>query len=95
MFKSMFGDAIKDIMREVLDERKAAEPEVKQDRFYTREEVCQKLSICHATFHNWKNKGVFKTKKISGRLYVFADVFDEDFSEEKFQKFHIKPMKTR
>ena len=63
-FTAIFGDAIKTMMREVLEEMKPEEPEKSKDNFYTREEVCKKLSICRATFHNWKNAGVFKECQI-------------------------------
>ena len=92
-FTAIFGDAIKTMMREVLEEMKPEETEKPKDNFYTREEVCKKLSICSATFHNWKNAGVFKTKKIRGRIYVLADDFDADFAADKFVKFRIKPRK--
>lgn len=91
--KAIFGEVIRDAVRDALQEFKPEEPAQPKDNFYTREEVCKKLSICRATFHNWKNAGVFKTKKIRGRVYVLADDFDADFAEDKFVKFKIKPRK--
>ena len=90
----MFGDAIKSMMREVLDERKPQEKETRKTEFYTRKQVCQMLDICRATFHNWSKKGVFKIKKIGGRVYVFADKFDADMAEDKFVKFKVKERKS-
>jgi len=45
-------------------------------QYYTREEVCSKLGISKATFHNWVNSGVLETTKIKGRVYVDAQVLD-------------------
>ena len=89
--KALLGETIKEAVREVLNERKPDESGQQTERYYTRDQICEKLDICHATFHNWQNKGVFKTKKIEGRVYVLADAFDEDFKEDKFVKFRIKP----
>ena len=89
--KAIFGDVIRDAVRDALQELKPEEPEKAKDEFYTRDEVCRKLDICHATFHNWKNKGVFKTKKIGNKVFVLKDEFDADFAADKFVKFRIKP----
>ena len=94
-FKEIFGETIRSAMREVLCEQKPQKKEATIERLYTRDYVCEKLDICKATFHNWKNAGVFKTKKVGRRVYIFADKFDDDFAEEKFQKFHIKPQRFK
>ena len=91
--KAIFGDVIRDAVRVALQELKPEEPEKAKDEFYTRDEVCRKLDICHATFHSWKNAGIFKTKKIRGRIYILADAFDADFAADKFSKFKVKPRK--
>jgi len=65
--KAIFGEVIRDAVRDVLQELRPAEPEKPVDRYYTREQICERLDICRATFHNWKNAGIFKTKKIKGR----------------------------
>ncbi len=48
--KAIFGDVIRDAVRDALQELKPEEPEKAKDEFYTRDEVCRKLDICHATF---------------------------------------------
>ena len=89
----MFGDAIKSMMREVLDEVKPAETESSKEKYYSRDAVCKKLDICKATFHNWVNAGRFEAFKIGGRTYVLASELESDAAVEKFKKFKQKPRK--
>lgn len=82
--RSWLKDLIKEAVKEVLQETMPdfiKETELLQfnplERFYSRDEVCQKLSICHATFHNWVNAGKLKTVKIQGRSYIDAACLDK------------------
>jgi len=93
IFTTAFGDVIKRMMNQVLDEREKRNEQSRPVEYYSREEVCRKLHICHATYHNWQKKGVFRTKKIGNKVFVLKDKFDEDFAEEKFIKFRIRPLK--
>lgn len=45
-------------------------------QYFTREEVCSKLGISKATFHNWVKSGALATTKIKGRVYVDAQLLD-------------------
>ena len=92
-FTAVFGDAIKTMMREVLDERKPKEDESKPADFYTRQEVMEMLKICKATYHNWCKKGVFKTKKVENKVFVLKEPFDKDFANDKFVKYRVKAEK--
>ena len=38
--------------------------------YYTREEVCARLDICKATFHNWVAAGHIVPVRIGNRVYV-------------------------
>ena len=44
--------------------------------YYTREEVCAKLDICKATFHNWVSSGNIRPVRIGGRVYVEPSELD-------------------
>jgi DNA binding domain, excisionase family len=44
--------------------------------YFTREEVCKRLNICKATFHNWVNAGKMKSIKIGNRVYVVSSEID-------------------
>lgn len=86
--RSWLKDLIKEAVTEVLQEKMPdyiRETEAQQfnplERFYSREEVCEKLSICHATFHNWVNSGKLKTVKIQGRCYIDAVCLDKALEE--------------
>lgn len=87
-FRSWLKDLIKEAVTEVITERMPdliKESETEQHnplgRFYTRAEVCEKLSICHATFHNWVNAGKLKSVKIQGRSYIDAVCLDKALAE--------------
>ena len=45
-------------------------------RIYTRDEVCNTLNICKATFHNWVNTRKMKSVKIGNRVYVDSAELD-------------------
>ena len=92
-FTAIFGDAIKTMMREVLEERETPEEESGPAEFYTRKQVMQMLKICKATYHNWCNKGVFKTMKIENKVYVLKAPFDKAMAEDKFVKYRVKAEK--
>jgi len=83
--RSILRPIIREIVREErnsLDE--AAESGIvkpKDMRYYTRDEVCEKLKICKATFHNWKNAGKLPTVKIGGRVYIDAEALDRSLCE--------------
>lgn len=51
--------------------------------YYTRSEVCSKLGISLATFHNWVRTGELRTTKIKGRVYVDADALDAYMKHSK------------
>lgn len=49
--------------------------------YYTREEVCTRLNICKATFHNWVAEGKIKPVKMGGRVYVEPSELDRVMNE--------------
>lgn len=49
--------------------------------YYTREEVCEKLDICKATFHNWVADGKIKPVKMGSRVYVEPSELDRVMNE--------------
>jgi hypothetical protein len=93
-FKPVLKEICEEIFSEMVEEvgEKMAEP-----RYYTRDQVCEKLDICRATFHNWQNKGVFKKVKIGNRIYIDADAFDKYMEEHAGErlKFRIRPQHTK
>jgi excisionase family DNA binding protein len=40
---------------------------------YTVSEVCQKLKIARQTLDTWRKKGVLKSIKIGGKVYIKED----------------------
>ena len=46
-------------------------------RLYSRKEVCEKLDICKATYHNWIKRKKLTGIQIGGRVYVDARKLDQ------------------
>lgn len=93
--KDLIKEAVKEVLQETMPDY-IRETESQQpnplERFYTREEVCEKLNICHATFHNWVNVGKLRRVKIQGRSYIDAACLDRALEEVTIKpKFNIKP----
>ena len=59
-------------------------------QLYTKEEVCAKMDICPATYHNWINSGKISEYKIRGRVYVDARTIDEALENGTIAKGHKK-----
>ena len=94
--RSWLKDLIKEVIQEIMTENtQLTESQFNPlERFYTREEVCEKLNICHATYHNWVNGGKLKKVKIQGRSYIDAACLDKALEEGTIKtKFNIKPRK--
>lgn len=91
--ESRLRDIIREVMTEVLQE---ALPTIIENHFkdsndplrkyYTKEQVCQKLGICHATYHNWINSGKISERKIRGRVYVDTREIENALSEGIIRK---------
>lgn len=91
--KDLIIDAVSDAVRETLPmilEGKISTASDPLKRFYSREEVCRKLSICKATYHNWVNAGKLKVVKIQGRSYIDASCLDEALENGRIGKVNQK-----
>lgn len=89
--------AIESWIRDIIEEtvRKAV-PAALEDYFknavdplkhyYTKDQVCQKMNICKATYHNWINSGKLTETKIKGRVYVDSRALEKLLSESTVKK---------
>lgn len=76
-FAKALAEEMDPIIRESVAEevKKAMTPPKK--RYYTIREVCEKLHICEATFHNWARSGGVEKIHENGVVKVDARVIDE------------------
>lgn len=79
------SEAIRETLPLILEEQFSNESDPLK-RFYSREEVCRKLSICKATYHNWIKAGKLKVVKIQGRSYIDAVCLDKALESGQFRK---------
>ena len=67
---------VTEVISESLTEAFLALEEKRRKRYYTRDEVCQRLHIGYTTFYRLANKGKIKILKIEGKTLVDADELD-------------------
>ena len=79
--KTILTEVITPIVRDVIAEEvpKAITPPRK--RYYTIQEVCAKVGICEASFHNWANDK--KLERIRDGRYVKVDADEVDAAIER------------
>lgn len=80
--KMLFDSLVTEIAERVATEVKASivpkEPSSDNtSEYYTISEVCEKLRISKATFHNHVNAGLIKTVKIGRRTLIESKAFDD------------------
>ena len=59
LIRQAVSEAMSETLPVILKEQFQAEGDPLK-RFYSRDEVCRKLSICKATYHNWTRAGKLK-----------------------------------
>jgi len=69
-------EAIRPVIRQELENILNERDTGTVPRHLTRDEVCSRLCISKATFHNWVRKGTLKVTKINGRVYVDGTSID-------------------
>lgn len=65
------------IIRESVAEEVKKAMATPKKRYYSIREVCEKLHICEATFHNWARKGGIEKIYDNGEVKVDAKAIDE------------------
>lgn len=99
---------LKDLVKETVTEAiREAVPQIIKDcadlldpesKLYTKKEVCEKLGISPATFHNWVNTGKLTETKLGNKAYVDAALLDRALEQGIIRKgsqrrFSIDPDK--
>lgn len=74
--KQFLKPIVTEVITESLTEAFLALEEKRRKRYYTRDEVCQRLHIGCTTFYRLANKGKIKILKIEGKTLMDADELD-------------------
>lgn len=75
------------VMTECLTEAFLAVEEKRRKRYYTREEVCERLRIGTTTFYRLVNKGKLRILKLEGKTLVDADELDRAVETKKVFRY--------
>ena len=66
---------LKDLLTDIVrSELKNLKP--KEEKYYTRKQVCDLLHIDQSTLYNWKKKGTLEPIYIGGRVYYSQQALD-------------------
>jgi excisionase family DNA binding protein len=81
LLKSLFGDLIKESVREVLAERK---PEKK---YLTNKELKDLLGVTNMTLYNWTKKGTIKAHRIGNRVLYDSGEIQDAIEQGELSKY--------
>lgn len=79
--------AIRQIVREEIEQAKDSISTPAQPRTYTREQVTKILNCSYPTFHRLANAGAFQVIKVGSKTLVLADDFDARLAAGQIAKY--------
>lgn len=85
---SITQDELADLLRSVVREELAAlEPEKNPLKYYTRDEVCEKLRITKPTLDAYSERGLIEKTRFGRRVLYSAAAIDKALAEIPSMKY--------
>lgn len=69
LISEIVGKLKSELLTDLIKTIKDNEP----NRYYSAQEICERLGISKPTIHDWKKKGIIKSFKLGSRVYYRMD----------------------